>query len=249
MNPTPCTIAGPDPDEDGICTPGMTNGCTGSDNCPYDPNPGQEDDDGDGVGNVCDNCPNIANPGQEDADGDTKGDLCDHAPTIVMEDVEYDTGEIRIPTTIYDEDGDPISGFLSIIGEGENTVYYPYLASFGGIDFCFSYELISPHYAQQWGYPCYGNTGMNTYFGGSAYNNMQDCDSVTGWYMYKSLYWLEINYGKPTPAKPWEICMKNMQTGQQAELVVTQMMRYNLMVYKDDVLVHQERRCRYLSPC
>jgi len=74
------------------------------DNCPYNHNPGQEDADGDGYGNVCeldtdddgipddaynlicsggakvacdDNCPNIPNPGQEDMDGDEGGDLCE----------------------------------------------------------------------------------------------------------------------------------------------------------------------------
>lgn len=71
------------------------------DNCPNTYNPGQEDADGDGAGDVCDdctdtdfdgwgdpgypnlggcgidNCPNIYNPGQEDADGDGAGDVCD----------------------------------------------------------------------------------------------------------------------------------------------------------------------------
>lgn len=59
------------PDSDGDGVPDVT------DNCPNDPNPGQEDADGDGRGDVCDNCPNIANPGQEDADGDGVGDTCD----------------------------------------------------------------------------------------------------------------------------------------------------------------------------
>jgi DNA-binding beta-propeller fold protein YncE/subtilisin-like proprotein convertase family protein len=35
------------------------------------------DSDGDGVPDETDNCPSIANPGQEDADGDTLGDVCD----------------------------------------------------------------------------------------------------------------------------------------------------------------------------
>ena len=71
-----------DSDEDGV--PDDT------DNCPSIANPGQVDQDLDGLGNVCDldldgddvpnpgdNCPNIANTDQDDLDGDGVGDACD----------------------------------------------------------------------------------------------------------------------------------------------------------------------------
>ncbi|UCE18247.1 MAG: T9SS type A sorting domain-containing protein [Gemmatimonadota bacterium] len=58
-----------DADDDGILD--------ADDNCPNDPNPGQEDKDFDAVGDVCDNCPDDPNADQADRDSDGTGDMCD----------------------------------------------------------------------------------------------------------------------------------------------------------------------------
>jgi hypothetical protein len=59
-----------DTDEDGY-----PDGC---DNCPLFANPDQTlDADADGVGDQCDNCPDDYNPGQQDTNGNGVGDICD----------------------------------------------------------------------------------------------------------------------------------------------------------------------------
>jgi hypothetical protein len=78
--------------------------CDEEDNCPYTPNPDQEDMDGDGVGDACDNCVDTPNPGQEDADMDGVGDACDNCPDTPnpgQEDGDGDgIGDVCEPSTI-----------------------------------------------------------------------------------------------------------------------------------------------------
>ena len=62
---------------DVVLAPLLATDGAGCDTCPFDPNPGQQDPDNDGVGDACDNCPDDVNPLQSDQDGDGVGDVCD----------------------------------------------------------------------------------------------------------------------------------------------------------------------------
>jgi FtsP/CotA-like multicopper oxidase with cupredoxin domain len=145
--------AGPDTDADGVID--------AVDNCPADANPGQEDADGDGIGDACDampldfdndgaddgadNCPLTANPGQEDGDGDGIGDVCDNCPASAnpgQEDTDGDgIGDVCDPSTDSDGDGvadaadncpaDPNPGQEDADGDGIGDVCDPLTDSDG----------------------------------------------------------------------------------------------------------------------
>jgi hypothetical protein len=132
------TDPGADRDVDGILD--------ASDNCPDVYNPGQRDDDRDGVGNKCDtgsnpptdtdndtvpdssdNCPNVANAGQVDTDNDGIGDACD-TPTPTGSAVLVGAGDISSGGSRDQDTGNLIrtqltSGAWGVFTTGDNA--YP----------------------------------------------------------------------------------------------------------------------------
>jgi len=65
------------------------------------------DSDGDGILNALDNCPTDPNPGQEDADDDDKGDVCDDC-------AEPNPGNSACPTTLYEVKQANVTGAVAI---------------------------------------------------------------------------------------------------------------------------------------
>lgn len=114
-----------------------------ADNCPVDPNPSQQDSNGNGIGDACeapdqdgdgvpdasDNCPALANPLQEDNEGDDIGDVCDSDDD---NDGLSDSDELNVYGTDPlnpDSDGDGYSdGFEVSIGSDPNSAEYEIVA-------------------------------------------------------------------------------------------------------------------------
>ncbi len=71
------------------------------------------DPDGDGILSEVDNCPTVANPGQEDADADGAGDVCDPSPHAGTSRARYDFDNDGISDVIAGRKGKKFDVFLS----------------------------------------------------------------------------------------------------------------------------------------
>ncbi|HKY32481.1 MAG TPA: hypothetical protein VJV23_08100 [Candidatus Polarisedimenticolia bacterium] len=103
----PCT----DTDGDGAGNPGFLASSCRTDNCPVDPNPAQEDADGDGVGDRCERCPGLLDP----------------RPVALLDDAspQHTLGRFIVP---------PGGRRVAYIGWQETPAFELYSVSTGGMD-------------------------------------------------------------------------------------------------------------------
>jgi len=119
-----------DIDGDGICAgSGFLDPKTGdNDNCPSNPNPGQEDTDSDGFADACDNCPDNSNADQADLDLDGIGDVCDTSCDTFLNawSSKYNSTTARV-------NSGAIDGDENLYGAGYTSAAFPGYTNQGGI--------------------------------------------------------------------------------------------------------------------
>eukprot|EP00058_Branchiostoma_floridae_P004014 XP_002589502.1 hypothetical protein BRAFLDRAFT_88361 [Branchiostoma floridae] len=154
---------GLDGDQDGYPIAPLSCNGTGckKDNCPGIPNSGQEDTDGDGMGDTCDddmdndvflnvedNCPLTMNVNQTDSDRDGVGDVCDNCPADFNTD-QRDTdgdGVGDVCDSDADSDGPDYFGNLDYSG----TFFVNTQTDDDFVGFVFSYQSNSRFYLVSW---------------------------------------------------------------------------------------------------